>query len=85
VDPKYVVTVELNNPPYFSHVVVNGLHQPQLFFLQLALFFNKQLGMCKINMGLHGNVPINFGIFNQPFLQKQFGLKHYLPLYLIYK
>ena len=65
-----MVIVELNDPPLFSHVVVNDLHQPLLFFLQLALFFNKQLEMCKINMSFHGNVPINFGILNQPFFQK---------------
>jgi len=78
LDPKYVVIVELNDPPFFSHGGVNDLHQPLLFFLQLEFFFNKQLGMCKINMSLHGNVPINFGILNQPFFQKKFGLEHYL-------
>jgi hypothetical protein len=71
LDPKYVVIVELNDPPFFSHVGVNDLHQPLLFFLQLEFFFNKQLGMCKINLSLHGNVPINFGILNQPLFQKK--------------
>jgi hypothetical protein len=69
VDPKYVVILEFNSPPFVSHVVVNGLHQPLLFFLSLAL------RMCKINMGLHGNVPINFGILNQHFLQKKLWAK----------
>ncbi len=80
-----MVIVELNIPPFFSHVVVNDLHQPLLFFYNLHIFSNKQVGMCKINMSLHGNVPINFGTFNQPFLQKQIGLEHCLPLSLIYK
>ncbi len=46
-----------------------------IFSITCIYFFNKQLGMCKINMGLHGNVPIDFGILNQHFFQKKLWAK----------